>query len=493
MLTISTRCIAPLGALLACLMPCLTTAEIRSRIQSACHSEPSLLSMLASDEVQSLMLVYSERLIQPQMKAVGTPPGSAKQRLTAWLAPYNMTVLETGSGSHLIVQADTAPEFTAGRLTDAHEMPITHTTLTFGGGSVPVSSSGCFLIPQRLSKGEQLLVEGFEPAFFPAPEDGWVTVQLKKNKHPRIEEISVIGSRFQMMQSTSQMSLDREDIAHVPHLGDDITRMFSRLPGTAAGDYSPKVNVRGGMPNEHGLFLDGLELHQPWYFKGLDGIVSIVDSNIIDSVDFLSGGFTADYGGKSSGLTNITTMEPGSLPTTMGASFMTAFAQASGEVNNRRQGWMTSLRSGYLDLAFQLAGVDADVQPRYYDLFSKVQTELGERNVLTLHVLSAHDDFELEDRDVFALEERVTDGSSNNNLWLALHTDINWISATNVISLTDYSHRLTGFENSPSINWQDDRHYQAFGWRSDWTATPFRNHLFKIGVDVKRLEADYDY
>ncbi len=355
------------------------------------------------------------------------------------------------------------------------------------------SASGCFLVPEQVRDSDQIIVEGFVPYPLRPSARDWLKVQLKRHSEPQIEEISVIGSRFKMVEPSLLTSLDREDIAHTPHLGDDITRMLSRLPGTAAGDYSPKVSVRGGMPNEHGIYLDGLELHQPWYFKGLDGLVSIVDSNIIESVDFLSGGFTADYGGRTSGLTHIKTLQPADIRPTLGASFMTAFTQAGGTSENHRHGWLTSIRSGYLDLAFQLAGIDADVRPRYYDGFAKIQTELGDYNTLALHALSAHDDFDLEDRSDLQLEERVQDGSTNANIWVSLNTDVDVLQATNVLFLTDYSHRLTGYDAAPLVGWQDDRTYRAWGIRSDWALSPWRHHLFKLGADIKYLEAGYDY
>lgn len=487
------RCCATLSSFFLGFAPCLAMSDVRLQIQSACAADPELSSALTSQEFAPLGLVYSERLVRPEMKAIGVPEGTAKDRLTALLSPYGMGLIETTAGDHLIAQS-VATAITAGQVVDEGGAPLANTVINFRNlpHSIKTSASGCFVVPEQLAANEQISIEGFLPYSLRSPRP-WIHIQIERQKQRHIEEISVIGSRFRMVQPGSQTSLDREDVAHTPHLGDDITRMFSRLPGTAAGDYSPKVSVRGGMPNEHAIYLDGLELHQPWYFKGLDGLVSVVDSNIIESVDFLSGGFTADYGGRTSGLTHITTLHPADTPTTLGASFMTAFAQTGSTRNNQRDGWLTSLRAGYLDLAFQLAGVDADVRPRYYDGFAKLQTEMGDYNTITLNVLAALDDFDLEDRNDLRLEERVQDSSTNANIWLALNTDLGSVQASNIVSLTDYAHQLTGYDAAPLVYWLDDRSYRAWGIRSDWTLSPWSEHLFKLGADLKYLEADYDY
>src|SRR5690606_35890621 len=141
--------------------------------------------------------------------------------------------------------------------------------------------------------------------------------------------------------------------------------------GTASGDISPQMQVRGGEKNELAMVVDGLALHKPWYFKSLDGLVSVIDSNIIASVDMMSGGYTAEYGGRTSAIVDIKTLAPEEVRPTAGISFLTVFGQTGGTFD--RGGWLTSVRGGYLDLVFKLADADADVQPRYRDVFSKVE------------------------------------------------------------------------------------------------------------------------
>lgn len=482
--------------------------EIVQRIARDCEADPALAELLAN-EYAYLDLIYSNRLVTAQMRAIGFPPGTPKERVAAWLALYGLGLTSAGSGKHLVVPIDQKPAFVVGQLVDAEGHPLSATNFSVnpGGYISQTSGSGCFLLPVEVfpentysestyPKSAYLEVNGFQAYLLPEDRNDWWRIQLDLQSTPRIEEVSVIGSRFQMMHSSLALQhyLDREQIERLPHLGDDVTRVFRHLPGTASGDYSPKANVRGGQANENAMILDGLELHRPWYFKSLDGLVSTVDSNIIGSADFLSGGYTAEYGGRTSSITDIQTLRPEELPRSFGVSFLTAYGQTGNTFNDGRAGWMTSLRFGYLDLAFQLAGSDADVSPHYYDVFSKIETELGWNSQLEVNFLTAHDrlifDFGYPGEDL----EYLKDNSANNNVWMNLRTDFSeHLWSIHSLSFTDYTHQLLGYFDQPQLLWEDDRSYQAVGLKADWGATPGSNHLFKWGVSLKSLEAEYDY
>lgn len=475
-------------------------ADITETAVKTCSADPPLREVLASDEAKHLRLSDSNGLVTPQMRAIGNPEGPIEDRLSTWLSLYDLGLLKTESGNLLITLADTAPDVISGQLLDEQGQPLVHATIQVAGrnASVRTSASGCFLMTGlTLDASEQVIrVTGFQPYRLAPDGNRWRTIQLAADTGPAIETVVVIGSSHQMMRGelASQNFLDREEIERFPHLGDDITRVFRHLPGAASGDFSPKIHVRGGEKNELAMVVDGLELHQPWYFKSMDGLGSIIDSNIIASVDVLSGGFTADYGGKTSAVTEIETLAPEDIRPTVGVSFLTAFGQTGGTFKNGDGGWITSLRSGYLDLAFDLAGSDADVQPRFYDVFSKVDIGVNDNNRLIVNLLAANDSLRFDSGYQGEDREFTDDSSSNNNLWINLKTDIgDKLQTTNSVSLTAFEYRLLGYMDEPNLIWQDDRKYDAWGLKSDWSAALSRNHLFKWGVEVKKVQADYDY
>jgi len=466
---------------------------------SQCTKDPLLKDILASEPAKQLQLIYSDRLITPQMRAIGSPTGKFMEQLSSWLALYGLKIVNTSSGNHLITRT-TTPDYIAGKIAGVTQQEITHATITIAGmdNSVTLSPSNCFYIfgqYQVPTRKPTIKINHTELPIVINTQSNWWNVQVNHTTSPDIEEVIIIGSSYQIMHNSASQKtfFEREQIESMPHMGDDIARVFRQLPGASSGDFSPKINMRGGEQNEVAMVVDGLELHKPWYFKGMDGLGSIVDANLIASADVLSGGYTAEYADKSSAIIDIKTMKADEVKSRVGVSFLTAFAQTSGQFNNNAGDWYGSLRGGYLDLVFQLAGAEADIQPRYSDFFAKTGFELNDNHTLSINFLLAKDIFFWEDKDskkyIYLNEE-----SWNNNVWVNLHSHIGeFIEAKNALSFTDFNHEMQGYYQDPNVIWQDNRKYQALGFKSDWVATFNPQHMFKWGIDVKDLTASYDY
>lgn len=476
-----------------------TVQEPLFQLHNHCTKDPLLKNILESENAKKLQLLYSDRLITPQMRAIGNPSGSFTEQLSSWLALYGLKIVDTASGNHLITRTS-KPSLIAGKITDANGQGISNAEISIDGISNTIisSASGCFYtienhIPETATR--QITINKNKTNVVINTDNNWWDIRVNNNAPPEIEDIIVIGSSHQIMHNklSQKTFFEREQIERMPHIGDDIARIFRQLPGASSGDFSPKINMRGGEQNESAMVVDGLELHKPWYFKGMDGLVSIVDANLIASADVLSGGYTAEYGNKSSAIIDIKTMETDEVKSRVGISFLTAFSQTSGQFENNSGGWYGSLRGGYLDLVFELAGSDADIKPRYNDVFAKTEFELNDNHRLSVNLLVATDSFFWDDT---APNKRLyaNEDSWNNNLWINLHSDINeYIEAKNSLSLIDFDHGLQAYYEDPNVIWQDNRQYQSLGFKSDWTATITPNHMLKWGIDIKELTADYDY
>ncbi len=464
-----------------------------------CTKDPLLKDVLTSEPAKQLQLVYSDRLITSEMRAIGTPAGSLEEKLSHWLALYGLKIVNTSSGNHLITRTPT-PAYIAGKVIDVDKQDSTYSEITIDGVSdrVTLSPSNCFYILGQHHAPTLKPTIKINKAEIPVvinTKNNWWSIHVNRTASPDIENIIIIGSSYQIMHnSTSQKTFfEREQIETMPHIGDDIARVFRQLPGASSGDFSPKINMRGGEQNEMAMVIDGLELHKPWYFKGMDGLGSIVDANLIASADVLSGGYTAEYADKSSAIIDIKTMDANEVKSRVGLSFLTAFAQTSGQFNNNSGSWYGSLRGGYLDLVFELAGAEADIQPRYSDLFAKTDFELNDNHKLSVILLLATDVFFWEDK-VPNKHIYLNEESWNNNIWMNLHSHFGeFIEAKNALSLTDFNHEMQGYYEDPDVIWQDNRKYQALGFKSDWVATLTPQHMLKWGMDIKDLSAKYDY
>ena len=134
----------------------------------------------------------------------------------------------------------------------------------------------------------------------------------------------------------------------MPHAADDLYRAVKRLPGAAGGDFTAKINVRGGEQDELLVILDGLELYEPFHLKDFQSVFSIIDSEAIGGVDFLTGGFPVQYGDRMSGVMDITVATPtGPATTAIDISTINARLVTQGSFNEDRGRYFVSARAWY--------------------------------------------------------------------------------------------------------------------------------------------------
>jgi hypothetical protein len=85
----------------------------------------------------------------------------------------------------------------------------------------------------------------------------------------------------------------------------DVLRSLQYLSGVrTTGDVSARYYVRGGTGDENLVLLNGVPVYNPFHALGL---FSVIDPDMINSVEFYKGGFTAEYGGRLSSVLDITT------------------------------------------------------------------------------------------------------------------------------------------------------------------------------------------
>ena len=214
-----------------------------------------------------------------------------------------------------------------------------------------------------------------------------------------LEEIVVTPSRFTILrqEAESRQFLSREEVRRVPHLSDDLYRAIGRIPGTTSADVSARFNLRGGEEDEVLVLVDGAEIYDPFHVRDLYRAFSTIDAEAVGSVDVLSGGYPVEYGGRMSGVVDISTLSPTETKHEIGVSLLNTRLLSQGTFAQSRGAWMFSLRRGYLREVLAVIEDTADINPRYYDLLGKVQWTLDERTVVSAHVMASRDRLTLDE------------------------------------------------------------------------------------------------
>ncbi|MEK6371345.1 MAG: TonB-dependent receptor [Acidobacteriota bacterium] len=310
-----------------------------------------------------------------------------------------------------------------------------------------------------------------------------------------IGEITVTPSRFTIYASQPERRqfLSREEVRSTPHFSDDLYRALAHVPGTAGQDVSARFNIRGGKEDEVEVLIDGAEIYDPFHVRDLFRAFSTIDSEAVGAVDVLTGGFPAQYGGRMSGVIDITSLTP-SEPrhTEIGVSLLNTRVLSSGLFAHGRAEWLVSARRGYLRELLKLVNNDDNetIDPNYYDLLGKVQTSLDERNVVSANVLFSRDTLSIDDpegnadavyRDIYA--------------WVNLRTAISPRLFTQNVALIGKTHtsRTGSLFNNVNAAIDDHRSFQSISLKNDTTFDLSDRNVLKAGVTAKQLRASYDY
>lgn len=309
-----------------------------------------------------------------------------------------------------------------------------------------------------------------------------------------LAEIVVTPSRYELLgeEPEQRQFLSREEVRRVPHISDDFYRAIRRIPGAASDDLTARFNIRGGEEDEAVILLDGAEIYDPFHVKDIVRAFSIIDVEAIGSVDILTGGFPAEYGGRMSGVIDIGTLAPTDTKNEIGVSLLNLRALTEGTMAGGRGQWLLSVRRGYLHELLELVDSTNDVDPRYYDVLGKVQWTLGEKHVLSAHVLASRDILRLEE----ASDDDVKATYDDTYAWLNLRsTPRAGLLVQNVVEYGSSGRDRRGsYDDVFEIGRVDDRRdFEFIGLKNDTSFDVSPRNVLRAGVFVKRADARYDY
>ncbi len=269
--------------------------------------------------------------------------------------------------------------------------------------------------------------------------------------------VEVTGGYFSQSeeQPTSLVNFSYEEIRRAPGSAGDISRILMGLPSLAkVNDQSNSLIVRGGSPVENGFFVDNIEVPNINHFPAQGssgGPIGLLNVDLIQDVNFYTGGFSSVYGDKLSSILDVTFREGNREEINAQAelSFAGVGAVAEGPLLSKKGSWLISARRSYVDLLLNAVGANG-VAVRYGDYQGKFVYDLNPDNTMTLLAISGYDH-----SDASKDQGEIMYGS--NNVW----------------------------ENTVGLNW---RSLWGKGGYSNtslaYTSTEYRDDFYETGTDI---------
>lgn len=173
----------------------------------------------------------------------------------------------------------------------------------------------------------------------------------------KLDEVEVSTKAVEKLENTAVaiQKIDPIVIAKLPSVGEpDIAQYLQVLPGVVfTGDQGGQLYIRGGLPVQNKVLLDGLIVYNPFHSIGL---FSVFDNDIMKNADVYSAGFGAEYGGRTSSIMDVTTRDGNKKRTSGKVSMSTFGAKANIEgplmklkdENNTTASYVFSAKHSYL-------------------------------------------------------------------------------------------------------------------------------------------------
>ena len=113
-----------------------------------------------------------------------------------------------------------------------------------------------------------------------------------------IDEIQVKGQKIQTTQTQELKNSDLKNINAAS--GNNVEKLVQMQAGvTTHSELSSQYNVRGGAFDENSVYINNIEVYRPFLVRsGQQEGLSVINPNMVEKIDFSTGGFESRYGDK---------------------------------------------------------------------------------------------------------------------------------------------------------------------------------------------------
>ena len=240
-----------------------------------------------------------------------------------------------------------------------------------------------------------------------------VTLQLKQEN---IQEVRVDADQNIRSKATA---IDTKHIDQIPVTGSGkIEQIIKTLPGVSSNnELSSQYTVRGGNFDENLVYINEIEIHRPNLIRsGQQEGLSIINPDLVSSIQFSSGGFDAKYGDKLSSVLDIKYKDPGSFEASTEISMLGASAHIGDKSKNQKFSYIAGARYKTNRYLLQSLDTKGEYEPNFKDFQALINYRFSSAISLHAWISFSENDYR------FKPENRTTSfGTISNALQLKIY------------------------------------------------------------------------
>ena len=207
---------------------------------------------------------------------------------------------------------------------------------------------------------------------------GLLTVKMEVSQE-MLQSVQVTGKRT---LSPHSQKIDPIFVRQLPSAaGAGIEALVrSQMGVTSNNELSSQYRVRGGNFDENLVYVNGQQVYRPFLLhSGQQEGLSFVNPDLVESVEFSAGGFSASYGDKMSSVLDITYKQPHSFGGSFSGSMLGGTVHIEGIALKNKLRWITGVR--YKTNRYLLGSLDekGDYNPEYTDIQTYITYQASPR------------------------------------------------------------------------------------------------------------------
>ncbi|PZU20589.1 MAG: TonB-dependent receptor, partial [Chryseobacterium sp.] len=221
----------------------------------------------------------------------------------------------------------------------------------------------------------------------------------KKDTTTRVTNIEEVVFQRQTGKTTdlSAVKISAKDAQNVASISGGIEGILKTLPSVNSNtELSSQYMVRGGNYDENLIYINDIEIYRPFLIRNSqqEGM-SIINPDMVSTVNFSAGGFEARYGDKMSSALNIYYREPKKLELSGEASLIGGRLTAGLASKNKKLTALFSGRYRNTNLVLNTLNEDTDFNPSYWDFQSYINYHISDKFSLSFIGYYSKNDYEM--------------------------------------------------------------------------------------------------
>lgn len=217
------------------------------------------------------------------------------------------------------------------------------------------------------------------------------------------EEFGAVAVVDAPPREITRRTIRGEQLRIIPGTGGDALRAVEILPGVARPPFGAgALIVRGSAPGDSEVFFEGVSVPLLYHFGGLK---SVINSRLLESIDFYPGNFSSRYGRRTGGILEVSLRDPATdgFHGVLEASAIDISVIAEGPITENFAIAVAARRS-LIDLVFESIvpeDVGVTAAPVYYDYQLFATWRPNPRDRLRMLIYGSSDRFALNIEDSF--------------------------------------------------------------------------------------------